>query len=92
MSFMSMKNLSSYSYSESRLEELRTNHIFPSFDVMLGNPGVDSDLPSRFRQVSRSEAMRMLQFLDRIRNEGNACEDLVEKLAIEDGPGQNEAT
>ncbi|KAJ5202376.1 hypothetical protein N7449_004455 [Penicillium cf. viridicatum] len=59
---------------------------------MLGNPGVDSDLLSRFGQVSRCGAMRMLQFLDRIRNEGNACEDLVEKLAIEDEPGQKETT
>lgn len=36
--------------------------------------------------------MRMLQFLDHIRNEDNAYEDLVEKLAIEDEPDQSETT
>lgn len=36
--------------------------------------------------------MRRLQFLDYIRNEDNTYEDLVEKLAIEDEPGQSETT
>lgn len=53
---------------------------------------MDSDLLSRFGQVSRSEAMRMLQFLDNIRNEGSTGEELVEKLAVEDELGQSETT
>lgn len=57
-----------------------------------GSPGVDPGLLSRFEHVSRSEAVRMLQFLDKIRNDGSACEDLVGKLAIEDEPGLVETT
>ncbi|KAJ5415281.1 hypothetical protein N7465_003976 [Penicillium sp. CMV-2018d] len=67
-----------------------TSSVSANFSVApQGNPGVDSDLLSIFGQVSRSEAMLMLQFLDRTRNEGTGCEGLVEKLAIQDKPGQS---